>query len=90
MPAAGRVVMTTLRKPLSGSSNGSVKPKSAAAKVWLASSSMVAEPLVPAGASLTEVTLRVVTANGELLSAPSLTVHSIERLVLSGAWSVLL
>ena len=34
VPAAGRVVMTTPAKALAGSSTGSVKPKSAAAKVW--------------------------------------------------------
>ena len=64
--------MTTLAKALAGLSLGSVKPKLAALKVWLPSSLMVTEPLVPAGASLTGATLIVTVAFAEFAD-PSFT-----------------
>ena len=59
MPAEAVVVMVTDWKSSSGVSSGSVKPKSDAAKVCEASSRMVMVLSVPAGASFTGVTLKV-------------------------------
>ena len=64
VPAPGKVVTLTfnnaLAPPAPAASPGSVKPKSAAAKVYTASSSTVTVLLVPTGASLTAVTLTVI------------------------------
>ena len=59
LPLAGKVVMLTAWKLLAGLSFGSVKPKSAALKLRAVSSKVVSVALVPAGASLTAVTLKV-------------------------------
>ena len=66
VPAAGRLVIVTLANRLAGLSLGSVKPKSAAMKVWLPSSRMVIVLSVPAGASLTA--LMVIETVATLLS----------------------
>ena len=60
LPAPGSVVIVTALSALAGLSFGSVKPKSAAVKVYCVSSSVVTVLLVPAGASLTAVTLTVI------------------------------
>ena len=59
LPAAGSVVITTDWSALAGVSVGSVKPKIGGRQARAASSSVVTVVLVPAGASLTAVTLRV-------------------------------
>ena len=56
-PAPGWVVIFTFSSTLAGESLGSVKPKSAAAKVYTASSSIVTVLLAPTGASLTAATV---------------------------------
>ena len=55
-------LMVTAAKALAGLSWLSLKPKSAALKVWLPSSAMVIVVSVPAGASLTELTVTVTLA----------------------------
>ncbi len=59
LPAWGSVAMRTAPRALADASVGSVKPKSLAAKVFVLSSSMVSVASLPAGASLTGVTLTV-------------------------------
>ena len=64
-------LILTAAKALAGLSWLSLKPKSAGLKVWLPSSAMVIVVSVPAGASLTELTVTVTLAT--LLSrSPSL------------------
>ena len=60
LPAPGSVVIFTALSALAGLSAASLKPKSAPAKVYAVSSSVVTVLLVPAGASLTAVTLMVI------------------------------
>ena len=62
LPLPGKVVMVTAAKLLAGLSFGSLKPKSAAVKARPVSSSVVRVALVPAGASLTAVTVRIKVA----------------------------
>ena len=59
LPAPGSVVILTAASALAGLSFGSLKPKSAAVKTFAVSSSVVTVLSVPAGASLTAVTLMV-------------------------------
>ena len=84
VPVVGKVVILTLAKALAGLSLGSVKPKSAAASATAVSSSVVRVLSAPAGASLTGITVMVVTAAAEL-SPPSLTTVLMIRLPASGA-----
>ena len=65
--------MITACKVLAGLSFGSVKPNSAAVKVWPVSSKVVMVLLVPAGASFTLVSLSVTLAT-VLFPAASITV----------------
>src|SRR5437588_673252 len=64
-PAPGVVVISTAARALGGVSLGSLKPNSAALKVWVASSSTVTVLSAPAGASLTGLTVRVTAALAE-------------------------
>ena len=89
MPALGSVLMRTACRLLAGLSLASLKPKSAAEKVLLPSSSTVSVALWPAGASLTCVTVMVVAPTLES-AAPSLTLTVMLRAVVSGVSLVLL
>jgi len=71
VPAAGNDAIFTRLNALTGMSFGSVKPKSAEAKVYVPSSSMVTVLSVPAGASFTSVTRSVIQPSS--VAVPSLT-----------------
>ena len=71
-PAVGKLVITTDCSVLAGLSSGSVKPKSAAVKTRAVSSVAVSVAFVPAGASLTAVTVMVLVSVS--LKAPPLPV----------------
>ena len=60
VPAAGRLEILTLSSAFAGLPSASVKPKSAAEKVYAVSSSVVTVLFVPAGASFTAVTSTVI------------------------------
>ena len=71
-PAVGKVVMNTAINALADESAASAKPKSAAEKVRLPSSVTVSVLLVPVGASLTGLRLKLTLSLSE--STPSLVV----------------
>ena len=75
-PAPGTVVILTLASALAPAtlpaSVRSVNPKSAAVNVYTVSSSVATVLLVPAGASLTEVTLTVMVRGVASRSTPPL------------------
>ena len=70
LPAPGTVVTLTFNKALTGASDGSVKPKSAAVNVYAVSSRVVTVLLVPIGASFTDVTLTVIVRGVASRSTP--------------------
>jgi hypothetical protein len=74
LPAAGSVEIFTAAKAFAAASLGSVKPKSAAAKVYEASSRIVTVRSAPAGASLTEVTSTVIVFAEASRSTPAFAV----------------
>ena len=74
VPAPGSPLIFTFSSALAGESLGSVKPKSAAVKVYTASSSTVTVLLAPTGASLTVVTLTVIVRGVVSRSTPLLAV----------------
>ena len=74
VPATGSEVMMMALRVLAGESDASAKPKSAAAKVLLPSSSTVIVLLAAVGASLTGVTLMVMVLAVVLVSTPPLAV----------------
>src|SRR6476469_5452038 len=70
VPAAGSVVIFTAANASAGESLASLNPKSAAAKVWSWSSSVVTVLSAPDGASLTDATVIGTLVSSEL-SLPS-------------------
>ena len=74
LPAPGKAVILMLSSTLTGESLGSVKPKSAAVKVYAVSSSVVTVLLVPIGASFTDVTFTVIVRAEVSRSTPPLAV----------------
>src|SRR5436309_16077655 len=89
VPAPGRLVILTAAKALAGLSFGSLKPKSAATKVWLPSSRMVIVLSVPDGASLTDVTwIVIVLAVGSRSTPPLAVPRSEGRRVGKEGWDV--
>ena len=78
-PPAGSVVILIASRALAGVSNGSVKPKSAAANVTAVSSRVVIVLSAPAGASLTAVTLNVMVLGDWSRSTPPLAVPPSSR-----------
>jgi hypothetical protein len=74
LPAPGMAVILTAVSALAGESLGSAKPKSAAANVYCISSFVVTMLFVPAGASLTAVTLTVIVFGEASRSTPPLEV----------------
>ena len=83
LPAAGKVLIFTARSVLAGESLLSVNPKSAAPRIYGASSRVVIVLEVPEGASLTEVTLTVKLLGLGSRSTPPLAVP-----LLSCTWKV--
>ena len=74
LPAPGSAVILTALSAFAPAalpaSAGSVKPKSAAVKVYAASSSVVTVLFVPTGASLTDVTFTVIVRGVASRSTP--------------------
>ena len=73
-PAVGRLLMRTACNWLAGESYGSVKPKSAFVKTYAEPSTVVTVLSVPAGASLTGMTLTVIALATGSRSTPPLAV----------------
>ena len=70
VPATGSAVILTAVSALTGESAESVKPKSAAVKMYAVSSSVVTVLFVPTGASLTDVTFTLMVRGVASRSMP--------------------